>query len=112
MSAVAAHGEYSAREVSEADRSVWKALRITLKRYHYKLQHKQELKLPDFDSRRSFANFVFNKMEEQHDWLHTVLWTEMKRISRFLALLTPTIVECGPQKIHMHLLRYPCSSLK
>ncbi|GIY41000.1 transposable element tc3 transposase [Caerostris extrusa] len=56
--------------------SVWKALRITLKRYPYKLQHKQELKPPDFDSRRGFANLVFNKMEEQHDWLHTVLWTD------------------------------------
>ncbi|GIX78558.1 glycine receptor subunit alphaZ1 [Caerostris darwini] len=56
MSAVAAHGECSAREVSRQTGvpygSVWKALRITLKRYPYKLQHKQELKPPDFDSRR------------------------------------------------------------
>ncbi|GIZ00097.1 transposable element tc3 transposase [Caerostris extrusa] len=56
MSAVAAHGECSAREVSMQTGvsygSVWKALRITLKRYPYKLQHKQELKPPDFDSRR------------------------------------------------------------
>ncbi|GIY13728.1 transposable element tc3 transposase [Caerostris darwini] len=55
MSAVAAHGECSAREVSRQTGvsygSVWKALRITLKRYPYKLQHKQELKPPDFDSR-------------------------------------------------------------
>ncbi|GIY02606.1 hypothetical protein CDAR_462751 [Caerostris darwini] len=80
MSAVAAHGECSAREVSRQTGvsygSVWKALRITLKRHPYKLQHKQELKPPDFDSRRGFANLVFNKMEEQHDWLHTVLWTD------------------------------------
>ncbi|GIX95709.1 transposable element tc3 transposase [Caerostris extrusa] len=60
MSAVAAHGECSAREVSRQTGvsygSVWEALRITLKRYPYKLQHKQELKPPDFDSRRGFAN--------------------------------------------------------
>ncbi|GIX84689.1 transposable element tc3 transposase [Caerostris extrusa] len=60
MSAVAAHGECSAREVSRQTGvsygSVWKALRITLKWYPYKLQHKQELKPPDFDSRRGFAN--------------------------------------------------------
>ncbi|GIY25017.1 hypothetical protein CEXT_605551 [Caerostris extrusa] len=45
--------ECSAREVSRQTGvscgSVWKALRITLKRYPYKLQHKQELKPPDFD---------------------------------------------------------------
>ncbi|GIY59006.1 transposable element tc3 transposase [Caerostris extrusa] len=80
MAAVAAHGECNAREVSRQTgvsyRSVWKALRITLKRYPHKLQHKQELKPPDFDSSRGFANLVFNKMEEQHDWLHTVLWTD------------------------------------
>ncbi|GIX85500.1 transposable element tc3 transposase [Caerostris extrusa] len=46
MSAVAAHGLFC-REVSRQSGvsygSVWKALRITLKRYPYKLQHKQEL---------------------------------------------------------------------
>ncbi|GIX70140.1 hypothetical protein CEXT_3021 [Caerostris extrusa] len=51
VSAVAAHGECSARDVSRQTRmsygSIWKALRITLKRYPYKLQHKQELKPPD-----------------------------------------------------------------
>ncbi|GIY79814.1 transposable element tc3 transposase [Caerostris extrusa] len=77
MSAVAAHGECSARDVSRQTRvsygSIWKALRITLKRYPYKLQHKQELKPPDS---RGFANLVFNKMAEQHDWLHTMLWTD------------------------------------
>ncbi|GIY95507.1 transposable element tc3 transposase [Caerostris extrusa] len=58
MSAVAAHGECSAQEVSRqtgvsyGGNVVRKALRITLKRYPYKLQHKQELKPPDFDSRR------------------------------------------------------------
>ncbi|GIY72215.1 transposable element tc3 transposase [Caerostris darwini] len=70
MSAVAAHEECSARvsrQTGVSYGSVWKALRITLKRYPYKLQHKQELKPPDFDSRRGFANMVFNKMEEQHD---------------------------------------------
>lgn len=79
-SAVSAHGECSAREVSRQTGvsygSVWRALRITLKRYPYKLQHNQELKPLDFDSRQDFANLVFNKMEEQHDWLHTVLWTD------------------------------------
>ena len=57
----------------EADKSVWRALRRTLKQYPYKLQHNQELKPPDFDSRQDFANLVFNKMKEHHDWLHTVL---------------------------------------
>ncbi|GIY66025.1 transposable element tc3 transposase [Caerostris extrusa] len=45
MSAVAAHGECSALKVSRQKGvsygSVWKALRITLKRYSYKLQHKK-----------------------------------------------------------------------
>ncbi|GFS45114.1 hypothetical protein TNIN_13051 [Trichonephila inaurata madagascariensis] len=67
----------------------------------HKLQHNQELKPPDFDC----ANLVFNKMEEQYDWLPTVFWTDE-------AHFTPTIAEYGPQKIHMHLLRYPCNSLK
>ncbi|GIY24947.1 transposable element tc3 transposase [Caerostris darwini] len=62
MSAVAAHGECSAREVSRQTGvsygSVWKALRITLKRYPYKLQHKQELKPPDIDSRRGCLTSV------------------------------------------------------
>ncbi|GFY02389.1 hypothetical protein TNCV_3502701 [Trichonephila clavipes] len=43
MSTVAAHGESSAREVSGQTRvsygSVWRALRINLRQYHYKLQH-------------------------------------------------------------------------
>ncbi len=69
--AISAHGECSAREVSRQTGvsygSVWRALRITLKRYPYKLQHNQELKTLDFVSRQDFANLVFNKMEEQHD---------------------------------------------
>ncbi|GFS42812.1 transposable element tc3 transposase [Trichonephila inaurata madagascariensis] len=89
MSAVAAHGECSAREISRQTGvsygSVWRALRITLRRYPYKLQHNQELKPPDFDSRVDFANLVLNKMKEQHDWLHSVLWTD-KRISHSLVL--------------------------
>ncbi|GFX64508.1 transposable element tc3 transposase [Trichonephila clavipes] len=71
MSAVAPHEECSAREVSRQTGvsygSVWRALRITLRRYPYKLQHNQELKPPHFDSPRDFGNLVFNKMEEQHD---------------------------------------------
>ncbi|GIY73492.1 transposable element tc3 transposase [Caerostris extrusa] len=69
MSAVAAHGECSAREVSRQTGvsygSVRKALRITLKRYPYKLQHKQELKPPDFDSRRDVCgrHFYVSKLE-------------------------------------------------
>ncbi|GFY00254.1 transposable element tc3 transposase [Trichonephila clavipes] len=80
MLMVAAHGKCSAREVLGQTRvshgSVWRALRITLRRYPYKVQHNQKLKPPDFDSHRDFANFVFNKMKEQHDWLHTVRWTD------------------------------------
>ncbi|GFU55922.1 transposable element tc3 transposase [Trichonephila clavipes] len=53
MSEVAAHEESSDREVSRQKRVsfgiVWRALRITLRRYPYKLQHNQELKPPDFD---------------------------------------------------------------
>ncbi|GIY96527.1 transposable element tc3 transposase [Caerostris extrusa] len=89
--------------------SVWKALRITLKRYPYKLQHKKELKPPDLDSRQGFVNLVFNKMEEQHDWLHTVIWPDEAHFTLFGAVNTHNC-QCGPQKIHMHLLRYPCSS--
>ncbi|GFV50558.1 transposable element tc3 transposase [Trichonephila clavipes] len=62
-SAIAAHWESNTREVSRQTGvsygSIWRALRITLRRY--KLQHNQELKTPDFDSRRDFANLVFNK---------------------------------------------------
>ncbi|GIY79384.1 transposable element tc3 transposase [Caerostris darwini] len=65
MSAVAAHEECSAREVSRQTGmsygSVWKALRITLKRYPYKLQHKQELKPSDFDSSRDRLMFKLSK---------------------------------------------------
>ncbi|GIZ01280.1 hypothetical protein CEXT_154191 [Caerostris extrusa] len=52
-------GECSAREVFRGRQSVsvWKALRITLKRYPYKLQQKQELKTPDFDSQPRFYEF-------------------------------------------------------
>ncbi|GIY78332.1 transposable element tc3 transposase [Caerostris extrusa] len=66
MSAAAAHGECSAREVSRQTGvsygCVWKALRITLKRYPYKLQHKQELKPPDFDSRRDLNVLTDGKL--------------------------------------------------
>ncbi|GFR11448.1 transposable element tc3 transposase [Trichonephila clavata] len=56
----------------EADRNIIrKCLKSTAYNfatfYPYKLQHNQELKPPDFDSRRDFANLVLNKMEEQHD---------------------------------------------
>ncbi|GIX91770.1 transposable element tc3 transposase [Caerostris extrusa] len=56
MSAIAAHGGVQVLEKFRGRQgvsygSVWKALRITLKRYQYKLQHKQELNPPDFDSR-------------------------------------------------------------
>ncbi|PRD33585.1 UNVERIFIED_CONTAM: hypothetical protein NCL1_17226 [Trichonephila clavipes] len=78
--AIAAHGKCSAREISRQTGvsygSVWKTLRITLRRYPHKLQHNQELKPPDFDSHRDFVNLVFSKMEEQHDWLRSVLWTD------------------------------------
>ncbi|GFY60981.1 transposable element tc3 transposase [Trichonephila inaurata madagascariensis] len=82
MSVVAAHRECSAQEVSRQTgvlyESVWRALGITLRRYPYKFPHNQELKPPDFDSRRDFVNLLFNKMEELHEWLHTVLWTDEK----------------------------------
>ncbi|GFY66457.1 uncharacterized protein TNIN_419631 [Trichonephila inaurata madagascariensis] len=95
----------------EVDRSVWRARRITLRRYPYKLQHNEDLKPPDFDSHRDFANLVFNKMEEQHDWLYTVFWTDEAHFT-LSGTVTSTIFEYGPQKIRMHLLRYPCHSLK
>ncbi|GFY51945.1 uncharacterized protein TNIN_254261 [Trichonephila inaurata madagascariensis] len=80
MMAVAAHGKCSTREVSRQTGvpygSVWRALRIILRRYPYKLLHNQELNPPDFDSCRDFTNLVFNKMEEQQDWFHTALMTD------------------------------------
>ncbi|PRD31839.1 UNVERIFIED_CONTAM: hypothetical protein NCL1_22272 [Trichonephila clavipes] len=52
MLAVAVHEECSAREVSRntgmSYGSVWRALRITLRRYPYNLQHNQELKFFEF----------------------------------------------------------------
>ncbi|GIY89349.1 transposable element tc3 transposase [Caerostris darwini] len=72
MSVVAEHGKCSAREVSTQTGvsygSVWKALRITLKWYPYKLQHKQELKPFDFNSRRGHANLqVLNSKRYFYD---------------------------------------------
>ncbi|KAG8177125.1 hypothetical protein JTE90_025898 [Oedothorax gibbosus] len=53
ISAVSAHRECNAREVLRQTGvsygCVWRPLRITLKRYPYKLQHNQELKPRDFD---------------------------------------------------------------
>ncbi|GFT05118.1 retrovirus-related Pol polyprotein from transposon 17.6 [Trichonephila clavipes] len=46
---------------------VWRARRITLRRYPYKLQHSEGLQPPEFNSHRDFANFVFNKMKKQHE---------------------------------------------
>ncbi|GFQ83046.1 transposable element tc3 transposase [Trichonephila clavata] len=115
MSVVAAHEECSAREVSRQTGVsygiVWRALRIILQRYPYKLQHNQKLKPSDFDSHRDFANLVFNKMKSSTNGF-PLCFGSWKRLSHSLVLLTPTIVECGPQKIRMHLLRYPCNSLK
>ena len=52
--------ECSAGEVSKQKvvsyGSIWRALRIALKWYPYKLQHNHELK-SDFDSRKDFTNF-------------------------------------------------------
>ena len=69
MSAVSAHVECSARELSRQTGvlygSIERSLRISLKQYLYKLQHNQELKPSDFDTRQDFANLIFSKMEEQ-----------------------------------------------
>ena len=77
MSTVSAHEEGSAREVLRKTEmsygSFWRALRKTLKRYPYKMQHNEELKPPDFDSCQDFANLVLNQMKEEQGWLHTVL---------------------------------------
>ena len=45
-----------------------------------KLQHNEELKYPDFDYRQDFVNLAFNKMEEQHNWLHAVLQTDKAHV--------------------------------
>ena len=49
----------------DADRVSYgrRALRITLKRYPWKLQHSKELKLPELDLRQNFANLISNKLE-------------------------------------------------
>ncbi|GFT15723.1 transposable element tc3 transposase [Nephila pilipes] len=76
MSAVSAHGECSARDVSRQTgvslESVLRALRITLKRYPYKLQHNHELKPSDRITRQAFENWVSSNMNRQHDWFHIV----------------------------------------
>ncbi|GFQ88992.1 transposable element tc3 transposase [Trichonephila clavata] len=114
MSAVAAHRECSAREVSKQTGvlygSVWRALRITLQRYPYKMQHNQELKPSDFDYCRDFV--VFNKMEEQHDWLHTVLWTDEAHFTLSGAVNTHSCRVWTTENPHAFVKRYPCNSLK
>ena len=115
MSAVSAHGEYKAREVSRETGvsygSVWRALRIKLKRYPYKLRHNQEQKASDFDSRQDFTNLVFNKMEEPHDWLHTVLWTDEAHFLLSGAIKTHNS-RLWTTKTSLLLLKYTCNNLK
>ncbi|GIY84364.1 transposable element tc3 transposase [Caerostris extrusa] len=82
MSTVAAHGEvqcskFRGRQRGSVVRQCLESIANNSETVSLQgLQHKQELKPPDFDSRQGFANLVFNKMEEQHDWLHTVIWTD------------------------------------
>ena len=45
-------------------------------RYPYNLQYNQEQKPPDLSSHQDFAKLVFSKIVEQHNRLHTVVWTE------------------------------------
>lgn len=74
------HGEVSAREVARRTgipySTVWVALRRTLRCYPYKIQRHQELLPGDFVKRRAFAEWAFQKMAEDDDWLSKVLWTD------------------------------------
>ena len=42
----------------------------------YRIQHHHELMPSDFVKQRSFAVWVFQKMEEDDNWLSNVLWTD------------------------------------
>ncbi|GFS98850.1 uncharacterized protein TNCV_3528361 [Trichonephila clavipes] len=117
MSVVAAHRECSAREVSKQTgvsyESFWRALRITLRRYPYKFPDNQELKPPDFDSRQDFVNLLFSKMEELHEWLHSVLWTDKKYFTLSDAIKTHNCRMWTTENPNAFVeVPYPCNSLE
>ncbi|GFV05225.1 transposable element tc3 transposase [Trichonephila clavipes] len=87
MLVVAARGECSAREVSRQTgvsyKSVLRALRITLRRYPYKLQHNQELK------RLTLTLAEILRIWYSIRWLHTELWTDEAHFTLSGAVNTP-----------------------
>ncbi|GIY31463.1 transposable element tc3 transposase [Caerostris darwini] len=64
--------------------SVWKALRITLKRYPYMLQHKQELLTSTL---AEVLRIWYSIRRKSNTMGFTLCFGQMKRISRSLELL-------------------------
>ncbi|UYV68203.1 hypothetical protein LAZ67_5003376, partial [Cordylochernes scorpioides] len=79
------YGEVSARQVSRQTGisygTVWRALRIFLKKYPYKIQRFHELKVGDFEKRQEFAAWVFRQIDIDENWLSNVLWTDEAHFS-------------------------------
>ncbi|UYV76569.1 hypothetical protein LAZ67_14001206 [Cordylochernes scorpioides] len=79
------YGEVSARQVSRQTGisygTVWRALRIFLKKYPYKIQRFHELKVGDFEKRQEFAAWVFQQIDIDENWLSNVLWTDEAHFS-------------------------------
>ncbi|UYV61976.1 hypothetical protein LAZ67_1007240 [Cordylochernes scorpioides] len=79
------YGEVSARQVSRQTGisygTVWRALRIFLKKYPYKIQRFHELKVVDFEKRQEFAAWVFRQIDIDENWLSNVLWTDEAHFS-------------------------------
>ncbi|UYV81676.1 hypothetical protein LAZ67_20001949 [Cordylochernes scorpioides] len=79
------YGEVSARQVSRQTGisygTVWRALRIFLKKYPYKIQRFHELKVGDFEKRQEFTAWVFRQIDIDENWLSNVLWTDEAHFS-------------------------------
>ena len=72
-------GEVSSREVAHRTSipctTVCAAVWRTLLCHPYKIQRHHELLPGDFVKRRAFAEWAFQKMAGDDDWLSNVLWT-------------------------------------
>jgi hypothetical protein len=79
------YGTASARAVSRitgiAVTTVWRTLRMTLRRYPYKIQHVHQLLVGDAPKREVFARWAFSKMEQDENWLFNILWTDEAHFS-------------------------------
>ena len=70
-----------ARRTGIPHTTVWVALQSALQFYPYEIQRHYELFPDDFEKRKAFAIWAYQKMAENDDPLPNVLWTDEAHFS-------------------------------